>query len=150
MKSVTCLTMRASKECIAALKQFEGLSLKAYRCSAGRLTIGYGHASGVKAGARITQAQAEAYLQQDIADCEKSVQALLPNLTQGQFDALVEWTFQFGCSRLRTTTLYAKIKANAGAAAVCAQFRRWVYVNGKVATGLQKRREWDCARWQRG
>ena len=42
--------MRASNECINAIKGFETLQLKAYKCPAGVLTIGYGHTRGVKKG----------------------------------------------------------------------------------------------------
>ena len=52
---------------LALIKQYEGCRLAAYRCAAGVWTIGYGHTAGVHSGMTITQAQADAYLQQDIA-----------------------------------------------------------------------------------
>ena len=48
------------------IKQFEGCRLSAYQCAAGVWTIGYGHTAGVKKGMTIMQAQADAYLKQDI------------------------------------------------------------------------------------
>ena len=55
---------------LALIKQYEGCRLAAYRCAAGVWTIGYGHTAGVHSGMTITQARADAYLQQDIAKFE--------------------------------------------------------------------------------
>lgn len=49
--------MKASNECINAIKGFEQLELKAYKCPAGVLTIGYGHTRGVKEGQAILSSQ---------------------------------------------------------------------------------------------
>ena len=49
--------MKASNECINAIKGFETLELKAYKCPAGVLTIGYGHTRGVKDGQAILSSQ---------------------------------------------------------------------------------------------
>ena len=77
---------------LALIKQYEGCRLAAYRCAAGVWTIGYGHTAGVHSGMTITQAQADAYLQQDIAKFEGYVNnpAYVPiteQLNQNQFDA---------------------------------------------------------------
>ena len=42
--------MKCSQEGLALIKKFEGCKLKAYKCSAGVWTIGYGHTAGVKEG----------------------------------------------------------------------------------------------------
>lgn len=55
---------------LALIKQYEGCRLAAYRCAAGVWTIGYGHTAGIHSGMTITQAQADAYLRQDIAKFE--------------------------------------------------------------------------------
>lgn len=50
----------------ALIRVFEGLKLTAYRDSGGVWTIGYGHTGpDVLPGQTITQAQAQAYLEQD-------------------------------------------------------------------------------------
>ena len=49
------------------VKQFEGRELKAYRCSAGVWTVGYGHTNGVKEGEEISLAEAEQLLVEDLA-----------------------------------------------------------------------------------
>lgn len=48
------------------LQKDEGLRLKAYRCTSGVLTIGYGHTAGVKAKDVITKEQADTFLEADI------------------------------------------------------------------------------------
>ncbi len=63
-------TKRIGQAGLALIKQYEGCRLAAYKCSAGVWTIGYGHTAGVHSGMTITQAQADAYLQQDIAKFE--------------------------------------------------------------------------------
>ena len=85
------------------IKQYEGCRLAAYRCAAGVWTIGYGHTAGVHSGMTITQAQADAYLQQDIAKFEGYVNnpAYVPiteQLNQNQFDALVSFAFNLGAA----------------------------------------------------
>ena len=46
--------MKISQEGLSLIKKFEGLRLKAYKCSANVLTIGYGHTGGVKETDKIT------------------------------------------------------------------------------------------------
>ncbi len=58
--------LTASPEGVRLIKDFEGLSLKAYVCPAGVLTIGYGTTRGVKPGQVISEAEAEAMLRADL------------------------------------------------------------------------------------
>ena len=58
--------MKTSQRGIDLIKQFEGLELTAYHCSAGVPTIGYGHTRGVSLGDTCTEAQAEAMLVKDL------------------------------------------------------------------------------------
>ena len=51
------------------IRNEEGCELKAYRCSAGVWTIGYGHTAGVTEGMAISQAHAEELLRADVIDC---------------------------------------------------------------------------------
>ena len=139
--------MRASEILIEKVKEFEGLRLAAYKDSAGVLTIGYGHAKGVKKGQTITEAQADSLLRGDLLTAENYVNGLKLNLTQGQFDALVDFTYNLGAGNLAGSTLLAKIRAKAPTEEIQAQFRRWVYAGKKKLPGLVKRREWEAQRW---
>ena len=54
--------MKISQEGLSLIKKFEGLRLKAYKCSANVLTIGYGHTGGVKETDKITLEEADSLL----------------------------------------------------------------------------------------
>ena len=143
------MKMKASEICINAIKGFETLELKAYKCPANVLTIGYGHTRGVKGGQSITEAQADALLNGDVLIVEQFLNGLNITLTQGQFDALVDFCFNLGQQKLLNSTLLAKISVHATDDEIAAQFRRWVYGGGKKLNGLVKRREWEVAQWIR-
>ncbi|MBL5829218.1 lysozyme [Serratia fonticola] len=123
------------------IKQFEGLRLRAYQCSANVWTIGYGHTAGVGEDDIITEEQAIFLLRQDVAEGEMVVnQHMNVLLTQNQFDALVSLVFNIGAGNFRASTLLKKlnIRDYDGAAK---EFLRWVNAGGKMLPGLVRRRE---------
>lgn len=136
--------MKISKECLEALKGFEGFRAEAYKCPAGVWTIGYGHTLGVKKGDRITTEQGETLLKEDLAQFERFVKQLGLPLTGVQFDALTDFSFNLGTEALRKSTLLRKIRANPQDPAIRNEFKRWVYAGGKILPGLVKRREWEA------
>ncbi len=124
---------------LALIKQYEGCRLAAYRCAAGVWTIGYGHTAGIHSGMTITQAQADAYLRQDIAKFEGYVNnpAYVPitaNLNQNQFDALVSFAFNLGAGNLR------KLCKGRTAAQIARTMPNYNKAAGKVLAGLKRRR----------
>lgn len=122
------------------IRQFEGLRLRAYKCPAGIPTIGYGHTAGVKMGQEISKDRAEELLREDVARFEGHVDRLVTvPLTQGQFDALVAWTYNLGPGALEKSTMLRRLNAGdyAGAAA---ELERWNRAGGKVLAGLVRRR----------
>ena len=132
--------MKASEKAYSLIRQSEGLRLTAYRCPAGVWTVGYGHTSDVVPEMAITKEQAEAFLKQDIATAENIISTECPNLRQCQFDALVSFVFNVGGGNFRKSTLLKKVKANPDDNSIMDEFLRWVYANGVVLLGLQKRR----------
>jgi lysozyme len=64
-------------------------------------------------------------------------------LTQGQYGALVSWTYNEGAGRLQTSTLLKALNAG-DYAAVPAEFMKWVYGGGAKLPGLVTRREAEC------
>lgn len=75
----------------------EGLRLRAYRCPAGILTIGYGHTGDVQEGHVISKHQAEVILEHDIWCAERIVeQSVKPTLNGNQFSALTSFVFNVG------------------------------------------------------
>lgn len=143
--------MKSSSYLLAAVKNFEGLRLKAYKCPAGVLTIGYGHTGkGVTPGLVIDAKTAEALLIADIEKVEKQIaQFNLPPLSTGKYDAVVDFCFNLGAAKFRGSTLYKKITSNPYDKTIPAEFKKWKYAGGKVLEGLVKRRAWEAEQWQR-
>lgn len=135
---------KASDTLMSKLIEFEGCRLTAYRCPAGVWTIGIGHTRGVKKGQRITEAQALQLLKGDLLPCEQSVNNLKVCKTQGEFDALVDFTFNLGAAALAKSTLLAKIRMGASEMEIRKEFSRWVYANKVMLAGLVKRRQWEA------
>lgn len=135
--------MKISKVGIDLIKSFEGCSLKAYRCPAGVLTIGYGCTVGVKEGQVITQAQADKMLLDELSRFEKAVNKLGVEFNQNQFDALVSFCYNLGTG-IFTGSLLTAIK-NKNWTSVASQMLLYnkARVNGKltVLKGLDRRRK---------
>lgn len=141
------MNMTSSDILIQAIKEFESYRDVAYICPGGVCTIGYGHTKDVKWGDTCTKEEAEAMLLADLATFENYVNGLYLDLTQGQFDALVDFAFNLGTAALAGSTLLLRIRARESDDRIQAEFRRWVYSNGKKLNGLVKRREWEAQRW---
>tara|TARA_X000000368_G_scaffold408318_1_gene388813 strand:- start:265 stop:708 length:444 start_codon:yes stop_codon:yes gene_type:complete len=133
--------MKCSQEGLALIKKFEGCRLKAYRCSANVLTIGYGHTGGVKEDDTISQPEADELLEKDIAKFEEYVSDnVIVELKQNQFDALVAWTFNLGVGNLRNSTMLKKLN-EADYDSIPFEMRRWNKAGGKTLDGLIRRRK---------
>ena len=140
--------MRISYLAFEAIKNFEGLRLEAYEDPAGVLTIGYGHTgSDVFEGDRISKYWAESTLKKDVMEVERQIDELDLDLTQGQLDALVSFTFNLGIGRLKSSTLLKVIREGGSKNAIKKEFKRWVYAGGKRLRGLERRREWEAKRF---
>lgn len=141
--------MKPSPACRALTSASEGLYLTAYLCPAGVPTIGRGHTKDVKLGDRCSVQQADIWLSQDLEDAAAVVASLVTvSLTQGQFDALCDFVFNFGAAKFKSSTLLQLVNAGRMDAAVD-QFRLWVHakVDGQdvVEPGLVKRRAAEAA-----
>lgn len=126
------------------IKQFEGCRLTAYQCSAGVWTIGYGHTAGVYKGMKITQAQADEYLKQDVAKFEKYINNLsyvpfTAQLNQNQFDALVSFAFNLGQGNVK------KLCTGRTMNQIPSAMQRYCKAAGKTLPGLQRRRKAEAA-----
>ena len=140
--------MRISYLAFEAIKEFEGLRLEAYEDPAGVLTIGYGHTgSDVFAGDKISKYWAESTLKMDLTEVERQIDTLGLNLTQGQLDALVSFTFNLGIERLKSSTLLKLIREGGSMRQIKREFKRWVHAGGQTLKGLEKRRAWEADRF---
>lgn len=140
--------MQTSDKGIALIKKSEGFRGNAYPdpATGGKpYTIGCGttvYPSGmpVKLGDKVTEQQADSYLRNDVKKFESAVsKAVKVKLTQGQFDALVSFTYNVGPANMDSSTLIKKLNAGdvKGAAD---EFPRWNKAAGKVMAGLTTRR----------
>ncbi len=141
--------MKLSVEGLQLIKQQEGFRSRTYLDVAGFPTIGYGHRL-IHPGSfpdGINEAQAAEILASDVRDAEQAVGHLvMAPLTQGQFDALVDFCFNLGSGRLASSTLLKLL--NAGRYADAAeQLLRWDQAGGQESSGLKARREAELALW---
>jgi lysozyme len=137
--------MNITGEGLALIKRFEGFRPKAYRCPAGRWTIGYGHtgqagAPEVKPGMRLSRQEASAILARDVERFAAGVrQALKVTLTDRQFSALVSFAYNVGLSAFRSSSVLKAVNAG-DLDAVPRRLGLWVKADGRVLPGLVKRR----------
>ncbi len=142
--------MKFSAAGMELLKSSEGFRKRVYPDVAGIPTIGYGHrllhSDSFPNG--IDEPQAANLLACDVRDAEQAVQRLVKvPLTQGQFDALVDFTFNLGATRLAASTLLKSL--NAGRYDDAAeQLLRWDHAGGQEYAALKARREAEAELWQ--
>jgi len=142
--------MKFSAAGMELLKKSEGFRDRVYLDVAGIPTIGYGHrllhSDSFPNG--INELQASNLLACDVRDAEQAVQRLVTvPLTQGQFDALVDFTFNLGTVRLAASTLLKSL--NAGRYDDAAeQLLRWDHASGREYAALKARREAEVELWQ--
>lgn len=144
--------MKFSARGFDLIKSYEGFSSNLYHCPAGLLTIGYGHV--VKDAAAfitgINEWQANQLLQKDVEIAERALQRLVTVLlTQGQYDALVSFTFNLGAARLQMSTLRQVVNRGDHLEAP-KQLMRWVFAAGKKLPGLVRRRAEEAHIYQWG
>lgn len=133
------------------IKTFEGYRSEAYICPAGRLTIGYGHTSGVQAGDTCTEEEADIYLQEDLQWAENAVNAQKLDINQFQFDALVSFVYNVGVGAFESSTLLKKLKISTAATSeIETEWKKWKYANKVELKGLVRRRAAEYALYKHG
>jgi lysozyme len=142
--------MNYSGQGLALTEKFEGDELTPYQDVAGVWTDGYGNTHNVQPGVPITETQSILDLRNNVSDAIAAVNSLVSvEVTQSEFDALVDFTFNEGSGRLAGSTLLRKLNAGdyQGAAA---EFPKWDLCAGQVSPGLQARRAADQALFLQG
>ena len=141
--------MHLSSAGLELLKKSEGFRDQIYTDVAGFRTIGFGHrlAASESYPTGIDLPQGESILARDIAIAETALDRLVKvPLTQGQFDALVDFVFNLGAGRLASSTLLTYLNAgNTDAAAW--QLLAWDHVGSHEIAGLKARREAEFRLW---
>ena len=149
--------MNISTKCLHMIEHHEGVRFKPYQCPAKLWTIGVGHVLYPNQGKMpidqrngyalhpednraFSKDEVNAILRADLARFEKGVATYCPvPLTQGQFDALVSFSFNVGLGTLQRSTMRQKVLRGdmAGAAE---ELLKYCMAGGKVLRGLQNRR----------
>jgi lysozyme len=149
--------MKISDKCLHMIRHHEGVRQKPYKCPAKLWTIGVGHVLYPEQGKlKIDQRDAfplrpedsrifsmeevDAILRADLARFEKGVATYCPvPLTQGQFDALVSFSFNVGLGTLQRSTLRQKV-LRGDMEGASQELLKYCMAGGKILKGLQKRR----------
>ncbi len=142
----------------AQLKESEGYRLTAYRCTAGALTIGYGHncdaspVEGVReAGDFISPEQAETLLESDLAAAVWEARRQFPwvtDLIPARQAVLYDMAFNMGIRGLSTfvNTLRMVREGDYAGAARNMLLSKWARQVGKRANRLS--RQMETGEWQ--
>jgi lysozyme len=147
--------MQLSAEGLDLIKRFEGFRSQQYMDVAGFPTIGYGHRIVPPESFPrqtfpngISEQQAAILLAGDVSAAERAVGSLVKvALTQGQFDALVDFCFNLGAGRLGSSTLLRCLNAGRYNAAA-EQLLLWDQAGGEMNLGLKGRREAELCLWK--
>jgi lysozyme len=142
-------TLHLSAEGIDLVKFSEGYRSRTYNDVAGFKTIGYGHRLilGETYPNGITLEYGERILAEDIADAEAAIRQLVKvELTQGQFDALVDFVFNLGSHRLAGSTLLRLLNDGDNDEAAH-QLLRWDHAGSRELLALKLRRESEYKLW---
>ncbi len=131
-------------QAIQLIRLFEGFVDHIYICSAGYKTVGIGHAlkpgEDIRWTNGITEEQAYELLKQDIYLAESSVSRLIyTELSDGQFGALVSFSFNLGGGALQRSTMRSMINRYEYEGA-SEEFEKWCWAGGRKSAGVLRRR----------
>jgi GH24 family phage-related lysozyme (muramidase) len=143
-----------TEEGLDLIKRFEGFSPTIYICPAGYPTVGYGHVvlahEQEQFAAGITAVEATELLRKDVGIAERALLRLIyVPLTDGQFDALVSFTFNLGAGALQRSTLRRQVNRGEHES-VPAELMKWVWAAGKRLPGLVRRRRAEASAYSSG
>jgi len=146
--------MKISAKGRALIAHHEGVRLRPYKCPAGLYTVGVGHLIGdgknlpPEWNKTFTQEEVDALLAADLDRFERGVSRLCPvPLTQGQFDALVSFSFNLGLGCLQRSSVRMKTNRGDKEGAV-SSLMKYSKAGGKVLPGLVKRRKDEAMLYQ--
>lgn len=143
--------MNLSSAGLSLVKQSEGFRGKVYLDINGLPTIGYGHKlhPPEEFPNGLTEAEATTILLRDVRAAEQAVERMVRTaLTQGQFDALVDFCFNLGQGRLAASKLLADLNAGRHDSAG-EQLLLWDHAGTREVAALRARREAEFHLWHR-
>ncbi len=137
--------IRTSKAGLELIGSAEACRREPYYCPANVLTVGIGSTGKVEKKAYTDEEIAQRWVS-DIKTAETCVNRFANgfHLPQSVFDAVTSITFNVGCSKMRTSTMYRYLESGSYEKA-CNEFTRWNKAGGVVLKGLVTRREKEKA-----
>lgn len=141
------------------IKAFEDLKLTAYYATEyekqkGTVSVGYGSTRRAKEGETITEAQAEAYLKEDIKVAELAISKLVKvDLTPRQHTALTSLVFNIGAGNFRASKALKELNKGNMEGFLFEAFdskQGFVKQGNKILKGLVKRRAKERALFESG
>jgi lysozyme len=150
--------MQISLKAIELIKHHEGVRLRPYRCPAKLHTIGVGHVLYPEQGKMkieerdgfalkdadsrtFSMEEVNAILKSDLARFERGVVQFCPvPLTQGQYDALISFSFNVGLGTLQRSTLRQKV-LRGDMEGASDELLKYCKAGGKILKGLENRRK---------
>lgn len=139
--------MRINRAGLNLVKDFEGLELEAYPDAVGVWTIGYGTTAmaGVgiepRKGMRITQAEAEHYLEKGLNKFGAQISpAITAPVNENEFAAFLSLAYNIGPTAFKRSSALKHFNAGQKAKAADA-ILLWNKAKGKVLKGLVRRRQ---------
>ncbi len=137
--------LRTSPQGLQLIANAEGCVRNPYQCPSDVLTVGIGTTDNVekiKPNKIYSHDEIARLYAKGIKQAEQCVNqhANGQAMPQGAFDALVSITYNVGCGKMQKSTLF-KLAKQGYSPAMCDQFPRWVYSNGKPLKGLIERRK---------
>ena len=133
--------MEYSKQGLALTESFESCRLTAYQDVRGIWTCGWGSTGpDIVEGTIWTQEQADSRLVMDMQLAVSAVNRLVTiGLSQGAFDAIVDFCYNCGIGAFEGSTMLKLINAG-NLEAAGEEFQLWDHASGKVVAGLLRRR----------
>lgn len=135
------------------IADLEGFKEYAYLDSAGIWTYGFGftktpHGNKVSQFDRISKDRSVDFLKTIILKDYLQLQHLVRvTLNEYQWVALLSFVYNIGITRFSRSTLLSKINKQAGQDEITKEFKKWVYANGQVITGLKNRRNKEITKY---
>ncbi|MDP8078350.1 lysozyme [Phocoenobacter skyensis] len=137
--------IRTTQKGLEIIGQAEGCRKYPYKCPAGVLTVGIG---STEAGGDLIKRKVYTHdeiaerWKNDIHKAEECINRFANGnqLPQGAFEAATSITFNVGCGTMKKSTLFKYAQAGK-IKAMCNEFPKWKYSNGRVLNGLVIRRE---------
>lgn len=143
-------------EFVRKVSEFEGFSLRPYRCPAGVLTIGYGHTRSVKKTDRVTSSQALDLLRDDLVECYYDLRNVydISLWTIGMKQCFIDFVFNCGIGTLKKSSMhsyllgFSKLEPSSCAQSllvISSILERYVYAGNKRLFGLVRRRSFEVS-----